>query len=298
MLSVPQNLKKKMKLFFFARRTIFLIRNRAWDMLSNMEQVKNFSLHCNTSQSWEQPTGSCYLWLSLSVRIWWNDLITCQRYFVPPEVCTGVIEGIEVQLLGWVLAISVAKIPIERCILHQIKCKIILYKRKYKIPPSLLSPKKKGNFKARYSGAEKSLPNWRRRFCEEAFGPQDFSGSRERVKRCAGDHLHACKVQSQRRRYQMRGRQTNRTETILQTPSDLFLRWCHAANCPEIFSLLSRRSRAGERDAGAVLCRNKHALEFRFCLRKPLASHPAKAPFTEGRPREKRERRRFGEILF
>lgn len=144
----------------------------------------------------------------------------------------------------------------------------------------------------------------KKRFCEEAFGPQDFSGSRERVKRrlqpqrCAGDHLHACKVQSQQTPYQMRGRQTNRTETILQTQPDLFLRWCHAANCPEIFSLLSRRSRAGERDARAVLCRNKHALEFRFCLRKPLASHPAKAPFTEGKPREKRERRRFGEILF
>lgn len=74
---------------YFKKRTTFLIRNKAWGVLSNMEQVKkkNLSSHCNTSQSCEYPRAA----LSFSVIIWCNYLITYQCYFVPLEVCTGVL---------------------------------------------------------------------------------------------------------------------------------------------------------------------------------------------------------------
>lgn len=86
---------------------------------------------------------------------------------------------------------------------------------------------------------------------------KDLSGSTERVNRrlqlqqqhSAGDHLHACKVQSQQTHYQIRGRQTNWIETIPQRVQPL-LPVMSRYKLPELFSLLSRRSRAGERLPG------------------------------------------------
>lgn len=94
MLSVLQIFFKNLS-FLFVKRIILLIRNRAWNILSNMEQVKNFSSHYNTSQSWEYPRATHRfksLCLSLSLIIWWNYLITYQCYFVTPGVCTSVLR--------------------------------------------------------------------------------------------------------------------------------------------------------------------------------------------------------------
>lgn len=87
--SVTQHFKKYRSEFFFNKRATFLIRNKAWGVPFNMEQVlkNNLSSHCNTSQSCEYPRVTP----SFSVIICFNYLITYQCYFVPLEVCTGVL---------------------------------------------------------------------------------------------------------------------------------------------------------------------------------------------------------------
>lgn len=75
--------------FFFWKRTTFLIRNKTWGVLSNMEYVKKKKIspptatHLSPVNIQKQP--------SFSVIIWCIYLITYQCYFVPLEVCTGVL---------------------------------------------------------------------------------------------------------------------------------------------------------------------------------------------------------------
>lgn len=77
---------------------------------------------------------------------------------------------------------------------------------------------------------------------------KDLSGSTERVNRrlLLMTICTACKVQSQQTHYQIRGRQTNGIETILQRVQPL-LPVMSRYKSPQLFPLLSRRSRAGER---------------------------------------------------
>lgn len=117
-----------------------------------------------------------------------------------------------------------------------------------------------------------------------------------------------CKVQSQQTHYQIRGRQTNRTETILQPESGLFFLWCHATNClssllspPEGAAGLARGCRGAGRRGRALQEQTRSGIWFlpsqaAWFLAPPASERseePKKARFTERRLREKCKRRRF-----